>query len=167
MRAILLLMFFAVTPAAGQTALAGRAGPRRLLPRADEIALARSAAPRYASQGATVWVLTEAGYVVAERGTTGVACYVSRSWRRHARGSIGRRVRRMGGEACEAGQAAGGRKARCAAMDAGAGKSAGREEPAGLFIIAARTDDEALAIARSCPHLRHGGTVSLRPIEPT
>jgi hypothetical protein len=80
MRAILLLMFVAVTPAAGQTALAGQAGPRRLLPRADEIALARSAAPRYASQGATVWVLTEAGYVVAERGTTGVACYVSRSW---------------------------------------------------------------------------------------
>ena len=49
----------------------------------------------------------------------------------------------------------------------GAGESAGRQEPAGLFIIAARTDEEALAIARSCPHLRHGGTVSLRPIEPT
>lgn len=49
----------------------------------------------------------------------------------------------------------------------GTGESAGRQEPAGLFIIAARTDEEALAIARSCPHLRHGGTVSLRPIEPT
>ena len=42
-----------------------------------------------------------------------------------------------------------------------------RPEPTGFFIIAARSDEEALELARSCPHLRHGGAVSLRPIEPT
>jgi hypothetical protein len=45
--------------------------------------------------------------------------------------------------------------------------SAPASAPAGFFVIAARDDDEALAIARTCPHLRHGGTVSLRPIDPT
>jgi hypothetical protein len=39
--------------------------------------------------------------------------------------------------------------------------------PTGFFIIAARDQGEALAIARTCPHLRYGGTVSVRPIEPT
>jgi hypothetical protein len=33
--------------------------------------------------------------------------------------------------------------------------------------LAAGDVAEALAIARTCPHLRHGGTVSVRPIEPT
>jgi hypothetical protein len=45
--------------------------------------------------------------------------------------------------------------------------AADRRDPSGFFIIAARSDDEALSIARSCPHLRHGGTVSLRAIDPT
>ncbi len=58
----------------------GQSGPRKLLPRAEEIALARSAAPADVSKGATVWVFTDSGYVVAEKGTNGVACYVSRSW---------------------------------------------------------------------------------------
>ena len=49
----------------------------------------------------------------------------------------------------------------------GQGKSVERQAPAGFFIITARTDEEALAIARRCPHLRYGGTVSLRPIERT
>ncbi len=39
--------------------------------------------------------------------------------------------------------------------------------PTGFFVIAARDQNEALAIARTCPHLRHGGIVSVRPIEPT
>ncbi len=39
--------------------------------------------------------------------------------------------------------------------------------PTGYFVIAARDHAEALAIARTCPHLRHGGAVSVRPIEPT
>jgi hypothetical protein len=66
--------------AAAQSKDAGQAGPRRLLPRAEEIALARSAAPGSVSKAAKVYVLTESGYVVAEQGTSGVACYVSRSW---------------------------------------------------------------------------------------
>ncbi len=35
---------------------------------------------------------------------------------------------------------------------------------AGYFVIAASNLDEALLIARGCPHLRHGGRVSLRAI---
>lgn len=38
---------------------------------------------------------------------------------------------------------------------------------AGFFIIRAATAAEAEAIARTCPHLRHGGTVALRPVIPT
>lgn len=37
----------------------------------------------------------------------------------------------------------------------------------GYFVIRARDQGEALSIARSCPHLKHGGRVSLRPIEKT
>lgn len=50
-----------------------------LLPRDREIALARSAAPPEVSDDATVLVLVRGGYVVAEEGTNGVTCYVSRS----------------------------------------------------------------------------------------
>lgn len=42
------------------------------------------------------------------------------------------------------------------------GKKAG---VAGFFIIAAASQSDALAIARTCPHVRHGGTIELRPIE--
>lgn len=38
---------------------------------------------------------------------------------------------------------------------------------AGFFIIHAADADEALAIARTCPHLRHGGRIALRPVIPT
>jgi hypothetical protein len=71
---------FGVVPMAAQSQNAGQSGPRKLLPRAEEIALARSAAPADVSKPATVWVLTDSGYVVAEKGTNGVACYVSRGW---------------------------------------------------------------------------------------
>lgn len=37
----------------------------------------------------------------------------------------------------------------------------------GLFIIAAESQEEALAIARSMPHLRHNGRIVVRRIEPT
>jgi hypothetical protein len=37
----------------------------------------------------------------------------------------------------------------------------------GLFIIRAASEAEALAIARTCPHLRYGGRVDVRPIEET
>jgi hypothetical protein len=62
-----------------QSAGAGRAGPRALLPRDREIALARTAAPSAVSRDATVMVLTERGFEVATRGTNGVTCVVNRS----------------------------------------------------------------------------------------
>ena len=37
----------------------------------------------------------------------------------------------------------------------------------GLFIIRAASEAEALVIARSCPHLRYGGRIDVRPIEET
>jgi hypothetical protein len=57
-----------------------RAGPRKLLAASQEIALARSAAPASVSDSASVYVFTDSGYVLAERGSNGAACYVSRSW---------------------------------------------------------------------------------------
>lgn len=38
---------------------------------------------------------------------------------------------------------------------------------AGFFLVRAGSDGEARQIARDCPHLRHGGRVVVRPIEPT
>jgi hypothetical protein len=58
----------------------GRAGPRSPLPLEREIALARSAAPPAVSDSATVYAWTDTGYVRVAQGSTGVACYVSRSW---------------------------------------------------------------------------------------
>ena len=57
-----------------------RAGKREVLPRGQEIALARSAAPANIGDSATVYLFTDSGFVLAERGTNGAACYVSRSW---------------------------------------------------------------------------------------
>ena len=57
-----------------------RAGARTVLPREREIALARSAAPASVSDGAAIWVFTDSGYALAVPGTSGSACYVSRSW---------------------------------------------------------------------------------------
>ncbi len=37
--------------------------------------------------------------------------------------------------------------------------------PRGYFVIRARDLDEAIAIAQDCPHLKHGGRISLRPID--
>ena len=37
----------------------------------------------------------------------------------------------------------------------------------GFFIIEASSETEALAIARTCPHLRHGGRIAVRPVIPT
>jgi len=66
-------------PLAAQSAAAGRTGPRIMLPREREIALARSAAPREVSGDATVMILTERGFEVAETGRNGVTCVVNRS----------------------------------------------------------------------------------------
>ena len=39
--------------------------------------------------------------------------------------------------------------------------------PTGLFIVRAADHAAALAIARTCPHLRYGGGILVRPIVPT
>jgi hypothetical protein len=38
--------------------------------------------------------------------------------------------------------------------------------PRGYFLIRASGMEEALDIARSCPHLRHGGSVTVHPVDP-
>jgi hypothetical protein len=75
----LILATLGVCHLEAQSAGAGRAGPRALLPREREIALARSAAPPAVSRDATVMVFTGRGFEVVERGTGGVTCVVNRS----------------------------------------------------------------------------------------
>jgi hypothetical protein len=43
----------------------------------------------------------------------------------------------------------------------------GGERIGGYFLIRAADDAAALALARSCPHLRHGGRIEVRRIRPT
>ena len=74
------LLFVLPGVLAAQARGAGKSGPRALLPRDREIALARSAGPATVSAGARIYVLAATGYVVADSGSTGAACYVSRSW---------------------------------------------------------------------------------------
>jgi hypothetical protein len=52
-------------------------------------------------------------------------------------------------------------------LGAPADGQAGSRAVAGFFVIAARDDAEALAIARGCPHLAHGGRVVVRRIART
>jgi hypothetical protein len=42
-----------------------------------------------------------------------------------------------------------------------------RDELGGFFLIQAADSAEAFRIARECPHLKHGGTVQVRRIQPT
>jgi hypothetical protein len=44
------------------------------------VALARSGAPASVSTGARILALTDAGFVIADSGTTDVVCLVNRSW---------------------------------------------------------------------------------------
>ncbi|MGH9486681.1 MAG: hypothetical protein ACRD04_03725 [Terriglobales bacterium] len=53
---------------------------RYLMPRAAEIALARSAAPSSVSAHATVLVLSRQGYLTGAQGSNGFVCFVERSW---------------------------------------------------------------------------------------
>ncbi len=77
----LLAIIVALTPCAGYgQEVPGRPGPRLLLPRERELALARSAAPSAVSAAARVWYFDGGTYVVADSGGGGTACYVSRSW---------------------------------------------------------------------------------------
>ena len=79
--ALIALLHPAPVPAqSGEAAI--RYGEPVRLPLADEIALARSAAPSAVSAEATVLVLEQGDerWVVAEEGTNGATCYVSRTW---------------------------------------------------------------------------------------
>ena len=49
----------------------------------------------------------------------------------------------------------------------GAGPGAAAAILGGYFVVSAKDYETALAIARSCPHLKHGGTIEVRPIEET
>jgi hypothetical protein len=51
-----------------------------LMPREQEIAMARSAAPASISDTAELWLLTPQGYVLDAAGSNGFACLVERSW---------------------------------------------------------------------------------------
>lgn len=68
------------SPLFAQAAGAGRPGRRTLMPREQEIALARSAAPPAVADSASIHVLGERGWELAVRGSNGVACHVNRSW---------------------------------------------------------------------------------------
>lgn len=83
MRRIVLLglsALVAATPLVGQSSSSGRAGPRKVLDRGREIALALSAAPAEVSGAATVLAWNGSGFEVAREGSNGVTCYVGRSW---------------------------------------------------------------------------------------
>jgi hypothetical protein len=67
-------------PAWSQSYGGGQSGPRTILDRAEEIMLARSAAPASLADSATIHVLGDSTYSVAVQGTNGAACYVARDW---------------------------------------------------------------------------------------
>jgi len=48
--------------------------------------------------------------------------------------------------------------------DGGAFSTAGL---GGYIVLAADGPEDALAMARTCPHLRHGGSIVVRPVDPT
>jgi hypothetical protein len=76
-------LLLAPAAAGAQSATATiRYGEPVRLPVAEEIALARSAAPAAVSAEATVLVLEEGAkrWIVGAEGTNGATCYVSRSW---------------------------------------------------------------------------------------
>ena len=48
-----------------------------------------------------------------------------------------------------------------------ASANAGSDPLGGYFVVSAASEGEAMAIAKSCPHLRHGGRVVIRRVQPT
>ena len=79
-----IVLMSALAPA-GAAQSAGGAGARfaqspqyPLLPRALEIDLALSAAPKHLRDDATVWILDKSGYAIARKGGNAFACVVSR-----------------------------------------------------------------------------------------
>jgi hypothetical protein len=69
------------SPATAQAAASSRAGRRPILALADEILLARSAAPASVSARSRVFVLSDTAWVVGDSGSSDVTCLVERSWR--------------------------------------------------------------------------------------
>ena len=63
-----------------QSVEGGRSGPRAVMDRDEEVALALSAAPASVSDDATVLVWTGDRFDAAREGSNGVTCYVARSW---------------------------------------------------------------------------------------
>jgi hypothetical protein len=66
-----------------------------------------------------------------------------------------------------------GEKLRPEARELGSGRKdesyvavAEAQEVSGFFVLEARDLDAALALARTCPHLRHGGRITVRQIAP-
>jgi len=45
--------------------------------------------------------------------------------------------------------------------------AAGEAALGGYFVISAKDWDSAMEVARSCPHLKHGGTIEVRQVEKT
>jgi len=74
-----LVWILVLLPLSSASPQSSPSGPRAILPRSHEIALARSAAPAEVSRNATVLALTPKGFEVAERGSNGVTCLVNRS----------------------------------------------------------------------------------------
>jgi hypothetical protein len=75
-----MLAFVAVTAGRAQDAAVYPPLSAYLMPRGEEIALARSAAPSNVSGPASVKILTESGYQVASAGQNGFVCLVMRGW---------------------------------------------------------------------------------------
>ncbi len=75
-------MFAASLPVHAQDAPYPAMAPleQYLMPEADEITLARSAAPASVSDGAAVMVLKKSGYETAVPGKNGFVCLVERGW---------------------------------------------------------------------------------------
>jgi hypothetical protein len=73
-------LIIAVAELPAQAAGSGKSGRRALMPREQEIALARSAAPHSVSDSARILVLTDTGFAVAVPGSSDVTCLVNRSW---------------------------------------------------------------------------------------
>lgn len=78
--ALTLLVGSAPCATSAQSVESGQAGPRDVLDRDFEIALARSAAPSEMTEAATVLIWAGDGFETAREGTNGVTCYVARSW---------------------------------------------------------------------------------------
>lgn len=78
--AVVLALVVTVAPSDAQEGTRYPPLSEYLMPEAQEIALARSAAPAAISDRATINILTESGYDVAAEGDNGFACMVMRGW---------------------------------------------------------------------------------------